>query len=178
MNKIKTKTLNLNNIILNKRKIIIFSFLTAVVIYLPTVITSQIVTGSIVNTTLILTTFLLGPSIAILLSLMPSSFAFLSGLLPTPLLPLVPFIITGNIILIKTYTYFGKKKFINSIVIASFLKFIFLFASGFLLSSFFFTDLKVITLISSMFGWTQLITAVIGGLLALNILGLIKKLKN
>ncbi len=177
MNKIKTKVFNLNNIVLNKKKVLIFSVLTAVIVYLPTVITSQIVTGSLINATLIVTTFLLGPSVAILLALMPSSFAFLSGLLPAPLLPLIPFIITSNIILIKTYSYFGKKKFINSIFIASFLKFIFLFASGFVLSSFLFSDQNITTLISTMFGMTQFVTAFIGGLLALAVLGLTKNLE-
>lgn len=173
MNKIKIKTLNPANI--NRKKILIFSVLTAMIVYLPTVIPSQIITGSLVNMTLIVTTFLLGPSVAVLLSLMPSSFAFLSGLLPAPLIPLIPFIIVSNIILIKTYSYFGKKKFINSIFIASFLKFVFLFGSGYLLSSFFFQDQNVITLISSMFGLTQLATAITGGLLALAVLNLTKK---
>lgn len=172
MNKIKIKTLNPANI--NRKKILIFSVLTAMIVYLPTVIPSQIITGSLVNMTLIMTTFLLGPSVAVLLALMPSSLAFLSGLLPAPLVPLIPFIITSNIILIKTYSYFGKKKFINSIFVASFLKFIFLFGSGYLLSSFLFTEQEVASIISSMFGLTQLVTAIVGGFLAFTFLNLSK----
>lgn len=177
MNRIKTETLNVTKLLLNRKNVLTFVGLAVMTVYLPTVIHSQVITGSLVNMSLILATFLLGPSVAIVLAFLPSSFAFLSGLLPALLIPLIPFIIASNIILIKTYSYFGKKKFVNSIFVASLLKFVFLFGSGYILSTFIFQSQQVSTLVSTMFGWTQFVTAIIGGVLAFAVLALFKNHK-
>lgn len=159
-----------------KEKILIFSALIIMAVYLPAVIHFQPVTGSLVNMSLILAVFLIGPFGAVLLGLIPSVFALASGLLPLPLLPMVPFIIAGNAILIGIYHYLGRKNFYFSIAIAAFCKFLFLFVSAGLLVKFLPEGEKMLALIPMM-SWPQFFTAVSGGLMAYFVLSLIGKIK-
>ncbi len=167
-----SKALDISSV---RNKVAIFSVLSVIILYVPTVISSQVVTGSLVNMTLVLATFLIGPYIALLLGVMPSSLALLSGLLPAPLAPMIPFIIAGNAILIGTYHFLGEKRMEISILTAALFKFVFLFASGYMLSQFIFESERFSILIASMFGWTQLFTAIIGGSLAYIILTALKR---
>jgi len=160
-----------------KEKVLIFSALVVLAAYLPTVIHSQPVTGSLVNMSLILAVFLLGPLEAVLLALIPSFFALTSGLLPLPLLPMVPFIIIGNMILICVYHYLGRKNFFLAIAAASFCKFLFIYASLNLFVSFSPGGKQMVPL-ASMMSWTQFLTAVSGGILAYSVLLFVKKINN
>ena len=159
-----------------KEKVLIFSFLMVLVVYLPTVIHSQPITGSLVNMSLILAVFLIGPFGAVLLGLMPSVFALSSGLLPLSLIPMVPFIITGNAILIGVYHYLGRKNFYFSIAIAALCKFLFLFFSAGWLIKFLPDGEKMLPLVSMM-SWPQFFTALSGGLMAYFVLSFIGKIK-
>ncbi|MFA5021618.1 MAG: ECF transporter S component [Patescibacteria group bacterium] len=158
-------------------KILVFSALTILMAYLPTVIHSQLITGPLINMALILAVFLVGPIEAVFLGLMPSVLALISGLLPLALAPVVPFIMISNIILIGVYYYLGKNKFGISIFLASFLKFLFLYSiTNLLLINL--LPAKISLLLASMMGGLQFITATIGGLLAYAVLlMIIKKLK-
>lgn len=158
------------------RKILIFSVLAVLSAFLPTVIHSQMITGPLVNMAIILAVFLIGPLEAVFLGLMPSVLALTSGLLPLPLAPMVPFIMVSNALMVGVYHYLGKDKFAISIIVASFLKFLFLFGiftflSGFLLNG------KIIPALALMMGWPQFITAILGGILARLILSFAKKRK-
>lgn len=160
-----------------KEKILIFSALAILAVYLPTIIHSQPVTGSLVNMSLILAVFLIGPLEAVLLGLMPSVFALASGLLPLVLTPMVPFIMAGNAILVGIYYYLGRKNFGFAIVVAAFGKFLFLYAAANLLINFL-SNSKQMLGFASMVGWAQFLTAVTGGILAYIVLFFVKKIKN
>ena len=108
-------------------RVIIFTSIAILALILPTIIHSQLITGSFVNMSLILVTFLIGPLEAVFLGLMPSVIALSSGLLPLPLAPAIPFIMISNTILVGIYYYLGRKNLIASIFIASFIKFLFLY---------------------------------------------------
>ncbi len=157
-----------------KEKILVFSLLSVLAVYLPTIIHSQPITGSLVNMALVLAVFLLGPFTAVLLAVMPSFFALASGLLPLPLLPMLPFIITGNVILICVYHYLGRKNFFLVAIVAALCKFSFLYVSAGLLISFLPEGKQMMPLVSMM-SWTQLLTALSGGMLAYAVLSFVKK---
>ncbi len=170
------QSINVLNSLKVKERIFIFSALAILAVYLPTIIHSQPITGSLVNMSLILAVFLVGPLEAVLLGLMPSVFALASGLLPLPLTPIVPFIMAGNAILVGIYYYLGRKNFGIAIAAAGFGKFLFLYAVINLLISFLPNGKQMLPLVSMM-GWAQFLTAVSGGILAYIILSLVKKLK-
>ncbi|MFP4022387.1 MAG: ECF transporter S component [Candidatus Paceibacterota bacterium] len=177
INKIQVEaaTLKAFEAITARKKIAIFAVLITLSVYIPTLIHSQIITGSLVNMALILSTSLLGPYIALIIGLLPSSFAVLSGLLPAPLMPMIPFIMISNAILVIVFFYVSKKNTLGAVFSAAFLKFAFLFASGSLITSFFLSNEQVATLVGSMMGWMQFLTASIGGISALLILKAIEK---
>jgi len=160
-----------------KEKVFIFSALAILTVYLPTIIHSQPVTGSLVNMSLVLAVFLIGPLEALLLGLMPSVFALASGLLPLPLTPMVPFIMAGNAILVVIYYYLGRKHFGLAIIAAAFGKFLFLYAIASLLINFLPHSKQMLAFVSMM-GWAQFMTAVTGGVLAYLMLFFIKKIKD
>jgi hypothetical protein len=158
-----------------KEKILIVITLSALTAYLPTAIHNQFITGPLVNMSLILAVFLIGPYEAVFLGLIPSVLALVSGLLPAALAPAVPFIMISNAILIGVYHYLGKKNFGISIFTAAFLKFLFLYLVTGLLVSYFVAGTASVSL-AAMFGWVQLATAIVGGLLAFVILVFMRRL--
>lgn len=135
---------------------------------------TQSLTGSLVNATLFLTTALLGTRQGILVGLLPSFISLSIGLLPMILLPMIPFIIMSNIILVLIFDYFRKKNYWFGVVSASFIKFLFLFStSSFVIS--FFVEKQMAMKFSSMMGMPQLFTALAGGLIASVVLRVFKK---
>ena len=152
----KTKIIDLQNVA--------YLFLSLVMLFTATIVPltgSQLIAGPIVNAILFLSVLFLGARVAILIAVVPSVIALLTGLLPFLLAPMIPFIITGNIILVFTFNNL-KDSFLKGVLIASFLKFFFLFVSGFLVINFAIKE----TVIVSMMGWVQLFTALTGGLIA------------
>lgn len=160
-----------------REKILIFSVLAVLAAYLPTIIHSQPVTGSLINMSLVSAVFLIGPLGAVLLGLMPSVFALASGLLPWALAPMMPFIVAGNAILVVVYHYLGRKNFVLAIIAAAFGKFLFLYAMANLLINVLPSGRQILPL-ASMMGWAQFLTAVTGGILAYIVLFFVKKIKN
>ena len=158
-----------------KTKVLVFFGLLSIGTILPSLIHSQFVTGPIINAVLFLSTFLLGPFEAVLIGIIPSTVALSSGLLPLPLAPMVPFIMIGNVILIGTFHYTRSKSFVGAVILSSILKFAFLFSIVTLLMNTMLQEALVAKL-SIMMSWPQLITALIGGLIAFIILKNLKKL--
>lgn len=151
-----------------------FSALVSAAILAP-FIGVQLITGSIVNATLFLAAYLIGVGGAVLFAVVPSILALTMGFLPAILAPMVPFIIGGNIILVLIFSYFKDKKFLFGILSASLVKFLFLYISanfiiGFILKS------EVADPIANMMSWPQLLTALMGGVIAISILKGIKKI--
>ena len=156
----KTKTLTLRKEII----LVQFAALTGVAVVAP-LLGSQFVSGSIVNAVLFTTVILLGWRSAVLMATIPSLIALSVGLLPLVLAPMVPFIITANIILVSVYNFSLKKNYWLRVILASFLKFVFLFFTSSIVINLFLTE-KVAAKVAIMMSWPQFVTALIGGLLA------------
>lgn len=134
----------------------------------------QAVTGTMVNATLIIAAVILGKKEAIAIGIFPSIISIITGLLIPAVIPLVPFIILGNIILILTSGFFKKNNYWKGIIWGSVSKFIFLYLAGFAVAKIF--ESSVLAKIAmTMFSWQQLLTALSGGIVAYAALRVIKK---
>ena len=152
---------------LNKRILLTasqFLILLSVVSFAP-LLNNQFVTGTIVNASLLVSVVLLGMSGSLLLCLLPSLISLVVGLLPIVMVPMVPFIVLGNIIFILTFNALRKRNYFFGLVPAALLKFSFLFlTSNFLIQ--FFIKQAVASKIAVMMSWPQLVTALSGGFIA------------
>lgn len=103
------------------------------------------------------------------MGVIPSTIAFLRGLLPAPMIVMIPFIIAGNSILIITFGLI-KNGYWFRMILASFLKFSFLY----------FTVSYIVQIpspVSQMMQLPQLITALTGGFIAFGVIFGMKKSK-
>jgi hypothetical protein len=141
-----------------------FASLIGVAMIAP-LLKQQIITGSLVNATLFIATILFGIKGAILVGFLPSLISLSVGLLPLPLMPMTPFIIIGNAIMIITFNYLKERNYWLGIIVASSLKFIFLLSFSVIIFDLFLSE-KIFTAIMTMMSWPQLLTALLGGLLA------------
>ncbi len=142
--------------------------------FLPMLIHNQFATGPIVNAILYISTYFFSLKDCFVLALLPSIFAAISGLLNPALIPMVPYIIISNFILLACFNYFKKNNYWLAVIVASFSKFIFLFLiSSFFMNLFFKKDIPL--KIAQAMTWPQLATALIGGAIAYLILLKINK---
>jgi uncharacterized membrane protein len=128
---------------------------------------NQWVTGTIVNAVLFVSAWRLGVVNAVLIGILPSSIALMQGLLLPPQVMIIPYIVISNVILISIFSALKKQPLVG-IFMASFFKFLFL--AG--ITSLFFSG-KLPAMLLQMMQWSQLVTALAGGFIAL---ALIKKL--
>ncbi len=158
-----------------KSKAIFFAVGLAICLVLPAFFHNQWITGPLINATLLLATVLVGPTEAVLLGLMPSTMAFLGGLLPLPLAPMLPFIMIGNAIMVMTFHTVRPKNYWGAVGLAALLKFAFMHGSVvFLLSRM--MDGNLTAKLAVMMSWPQLFTAIIGGTIAYGFLKPLKKI--
>ncbi|HNY35921.1 MAG TPA: iron hydrogenase [Candidatus Pacearchaeota archaeon] len=151
-----------------------FLVLLLVVCFAP-LINNQIITGTIVNASLLIAVVLLGMRGSTLLCFLPSVISLLFGLLPMVMAPMVPFIIIGNVSLVYIFNLLRKSNFFLGLIPAALVKFSFLFlVSNFLIS--FFVKQAVADKIAVMMSYPQLVTALMGGIVAYFIIG--KNYKN
>lgn len=141
-----------------------FGALLSIVILAP-LFFQQAITGVIVNAALFVSVMVLGVQGAVLIAIIPCLVALSVGLLPLALAPMIPFIITGNIILILCFNYLNKKNYWLGMAIASALKFLFLFSASYIIANLFIGQ-DVAVKASVMFGLPQLLTALGGGVVA------------
>lgn len=159
-----------------------FLSLTAVAVFLPFFIHLPWITGPLINAILILVLLLTGLRSALLACFLPSLAALSGGLLPVVLAPAVPFIIIGNLIFVFMINWFYRRARTNfqgywlGVFSGAFLKFVFLFFSINLLATFF-IKMPVISLVTKMLGWSQLMTAIAGGVIAFGVLKFLKYFK-
>lgn len=131
---------------------------------------NQIITGSFVNATLFISTLSLGTRRATFVALLPSVIAVSIGTLPVVLAPAVPYIMVSNIILIFTFYYLKGKNYWLAAICASVLKFSFLYVSNvFIIRSL--VQGEIAAKVSMMLSWPQLVTALIGSMLAFGVYG-------
>ncbi|MEI6835547.1 MAG: iron hydrogenase [Candidatus Falkowbacteria bacterium] len=145
-----------------------FTALLSVAILAP-LVHNQILTGSLVNATLFIAAATLGLGAAVLISFLPSLFALLTGTLPLALAPLLPFIMLSNILLVLSFTAFSKSNFWWRISLAATLKFVFLYLVSSLAVKLLFGG-ALIGVATIMLSWPQLLTALLGGVLAFVVL--------
>lgn len=132
----------------------------------------QGITGPIVNALLFLSVIFIGFPNAIFVALIPSALSLATGHLPSVLAPMIPFIMIGNLMLMAAFAKL-RKDFWLAVLVASTIKFLFLFFSSQLLFSIINKDLLV--MVSGMMGWMQFFTAIIGGFIAYLVLKFLKK---
>lgn len=148
---------------------------------LPFYIHVQWITGPMINAILVIVLFLLGIRSAFLVCLVPSLMALSGGLLPPVLAPVIPFIMIGNIIFILTidlvYNTFrdNNKGFFVGVLLGAVLKFLFLFLSVNLIEKLLLKK-ELIIKVAQMMSWTQLATALTGGMIAFIVLKWLKRI--
>ncbi|MDP2950864.1 MAG: iron hydrogenase, partial [bacterium] len=123
------------------------------------------ITGTIVNAMLFLAVLFLPIEGALMLCLLPSLIALSVGTLPVALAPMVPFIMTSNAILVVIFAFLKEKSFLLGVIGASLLKFAFLFSTSYLVLGLI-TQKQIAQKVAQMMSYPQLITALVGGLLA------------
>ena len=151
-----------------------FALLMGIVMLAP-VFHQQAFTGMMVNATLFLAVYIIGLRGALLLGTIPSLIALANGTLPFVLLSMVPFIIAGNAILATVFHILRIRSFWLGSVCASFLKFIFLFASSSVIADLVLKK-EIAKSVLMMMSWPQLFTALAGSVLAYVILKGIKRI--
>jgi hypothetical protein len=159
-----------------------FLSLTAVAVFLPFFIHLPWITGPIINAILILVLMLSGLRSALLVACLPSLMALSGGLLPVVLAPAVPLIIISNIIFVLAIDWFHQRAqsdfngYWLGILSGAFLKFVFLFLATSFLAAFLIKS-PVMDIITKLLGWSQLLTAVAGGVIAFGVLKFLKYFK-
>ncbi|MEA3398732.1 MAG: iron hydrogenase [Patescibacteria group bacterium] len=167
--------------LVNNKVVVQFLGLAGVAIILPFLINLQWVTGPIVNAILIITLFMVGIRSALVLCLIPSMMALAGGLLPGVLAPIIPFIMIGNVILVLSVDWFynnfknGAQGYWLGVLIGASLKFTFLYLSVDFISGLIIKQ-ELAAKIAQMMSWTQLATALTGGMLAWVIIKYLKRI--
>jgi len=149
----------------NKTKILVQAVVLIGVATAASLFRQQMVTGTIVNAVLFIAVSLTGARIGILVGAVPSIVALSTGVLPPILAPMVPFIIIGNAILISVFSLLKNGNYWLAVGLSAVLKFLFLFAIGSIITGIFIEKGLAVN-ISAMMGYTQLLTAFAGGILA------------
>lgn len=145
--------------------------LLALLVIPPFFIHNQFITGPLVNAILLSSAVIGSGTVGVTYGLLPSTIALTSGLLPSPLAPMVPFIMLGNAIYVVIFKYFYAKNTLIAIFTGSIAKFAFLNACVFWVLPNLLKN-KFLSKVAVMMSWPQLVTAVVGGVIAL---GIIKK---
>ena len=137
----------------------------------------QFVTGSLVNLILIISVMTCGPASGLTVAVFSPFFAKLLGI--GPLWTIVPFIAIGNVVLVLVWHFLGNMRFANvhivrviALIAAAVCKFLTLYIGVARITVPLFLNLPEpqAAAISSIFALPQLITASIGGALALVII--------
>jgi hypothetical protein len=134
----------------------------------------QLITGSIVIALLFVSVAVFGLETAFLLCLIPSLISLYTGLLPLAIAPMIPFIMTGNALLIIVFTKLKSRGFWYGALPAAFVKYIFIYSVGMLLANSILHGIAKNVLL--MISWPQLATAIAGTCIAFLFLKLIKKI--
>jgi len=147
---------------------------------LPFFIHLQWLTGPIINALLILILFLVGVRSALVAALVPSLMALAGGLLPAVLAPAVPFIMIANVIYVLSIDrIYDRSKNVGrgywaGVFTGAILKFAFLYVSVSWIASLLIKQ-ELAAAVAKMMSWPQLITAVLGGLIAWLVLKWLKR---
>lgn len=150
-----------------------FTIFLSLAIFAP-FLNNQLITGTIVNSLLIASVFVFGIGGASLLAFLPSSVSLFLGLLPMAMAPMIPFIILSNLILIGAVNILKSKNYLTAGIFGAVAKAGFLYVVSFILFNYFLTGTGA-KIASSMMGYMQLLTALMGVILAYPLVKMIKK---
>lgn len=167
----------------NVKKLVRASFLLAVAIVFQIIgksnpAISQLLVGSVVNAVLMLAAFSCGTWWGAAVGILTPVLAWTFGQLPTPFGPFIPFIAIGNAIYVVCFGLLVEHKSWGKYagyLLGSFLKFLFLSLSVLKLVDLF--GIKLPPLAVKMMTTPQLITALIGGALALVLVEILSRRK-
>jgi len=162
MNKIKSLVINQDFVAISRLVILV-----SIAAFAP-LVRNQLITGSLVNAVLFISACFFGFRKAALVAFFPSLIALTVGLLPLAFLPLIPFIILGNLILLSVFNLLKRHNYWQAVFTASFFKFGFLFLNSQTLINL--LNQKVANQAIVMMSWFQLATALMGGLIAFFVL--------
>jgi len=140
---------------------------------------NQLITGSIVNALLFISASVFGLETAFLLCLIPSLISLYTGLLPLAIAPMIPFIMTGNALMVLIFYKLQNpsaplraRNFWAGAVPAAFVKYIFIYSVGMLLANSILHGIAKNVLL--MISWPQFATAITGAAIAFLFLKIIK----
>lgn len=128
----------------------------------------QLVTGTIVNAALFLAVMLAGFRAAAAVAVVPSLIALAAGTLPAALAAMVPYIMASNIALAGIFALLRRFGYWAAAGVAVLAKFGILALSATIILSAI-TKGSIGAALASMMGWPQLITAIMGGVVAYGI---------
>ncbi|OGZ78178.1 MAG: hypothetical protein A2358_02405 [Candidatus Staskawiczbacteria bacterium RIFOXYB1_FULL_37_44] len=140
---------------------------------------NQLITGSIVNALLFISASIMGIEAAFLLCLVPSLISLYTGLLPLAIAPMIPFIMTGNALLILVFVTIknwgvGPPNFWAAAIPAAIIKYIFIFSAGTILANSILHGIAKNVFL--MISWPQLATAIAGAAIAFLFLKTVKRI--
>lgn len=128
----------------------------------------QPVTGPAVNAMLLLTGLVVGPSSGVLVGVFTPVIALYRGILPPPLAPMVPFIGLGNAVFVLAFLLLRQRQVYVALAAAAAAKFMVLSTAVRLL-------VAVPGPVAYAMGVPQLVTALVGGAVALIVHGLLRR---
>ncbi|MCJ7814208.1 MAG: ECF transporter S component [Candidatus Atribacteria bacterium] len=120
----------------------------------------QPVTGPLINTVLYLSALLVGSWSGVIIGICTPVIAFMRGILPAPLGPMIPFIALGNGILVIVFSLLKGKNQVLGIILASIVKYLILFTAVSYI-------VDVPDKIAQIMSLPQLFTALSGGAIAI-----------
>lgn len=129
---------------------------------------STFVVGSLVNASLVVAAATVGIPGGVFISLVAPIVAFLQGHLP-PVPPMVPIVALGNAIIVVGYAILKGRSPYLGVVVGAVAKAAFLFVAVQLLMQMITLKPPIIKALSFGFSWPQLVTALIGGVLAVQV---------
>jgi len=133
----------------------------------------QLLVGTLVNLCLIVAAATAGIWSGVIISVIAPLVAFAQG--HVPLVWMVPFVMIGNALLVVFYGLLKNKSQVLGFVLGSVAKTAFLWIGIIFVGiSLFHAPEKMVTVLSVAFSWSQLITAIIGGLISIPVLRALK----
>jgi len=120
----------------------------------------QPITGPLINTVLYLAALLVGSWSGIIIGICTPVIAFMRGILPAPLGPMIPFIALGNGVLVVVFSLLKGKNKILGIILASLVKYALLATTVKFI-------IDVPDKIAQIMSLPQLFTALSGGVIAI-----------
>ncbi len=152
-----------------------------IVLQLVTKPLGQLVTGSVVNFVLIAATVLCGLASGVTVAVISPFVAYALGIGPV-FIQLIPFIAVGNLVFVLVYGLVLKRSqlfqyWLVALVAAMLLKFLVLYLGIVQLALPLIADINAqqLSALTAMFSWPQLITAAVGGFLAMALVPVLQK---